>query len=56
MTGLRLRIDQVSRQMRHKTVSMTLDIYGHLYPESFDAVGDSLHEIFPHLSQMPLKN
>ncbi len=35
----------VQRMLGHKTASMTLDLYGHLFPDQLDDVADRLDVI-----------
>lgn len=39
-------IEKVSRQLRHATISMTWDVYGHLYPQDLDAITQAMDQIF----------
>ena len=39
-------IQKVSRQLRHKNITMTRDVYGHLYPQSLDQVAETMEAIF----------
>ena len=39
-------IQIVSRQLRHKDISMTWDVYGHLYPQDLNQVADAMEAIF----------
>jgi site-specific recombinase XerC len=34
----------VQQMLGHKSATMTLDLYGHLYADQLDEVGDRLHE------------
>jgi integrase len=36
-----LHIKLVQQQMRHKSITTTMDIYGHLFPDALDAVADA---------------
>ena len=39
-------IQIVSRQLRHRNISMTWDVYGHLYPRDLNQVADTMEAIF----------
>ena len=39
-------IQIVSRQLRHRNISMTWDVYGHLYPQDLNQVADTMEAIF----------
>jgi len=39
-------IQIVSRQLRHRNISMTWDVYGHLYPQDLDQVADTMEALF----------
>jgi hypothetical protein len=37
-------IKAVQRQLGHATASITLDVYGHLFPDELDAIADRLED------------
>ena len=39
-------IQIVSRQLRHRNIGMTWDVYGHLYPQDLNQVADTMEAIF----------
>jgi integrase len=46
-------ISEVSRWLGHKSITTTVDLYGHLVPEASGRARDALDKAFGHISMCP---
>ena len=56
MIGSGANVRTVQAQLGHKTATMTLDQYGHLFPDGLDDVADKMDKLVSRCAQnVPIK-